>query len=868
MQIDFLFKYYKAVAAFMGRGMSEGKNPKPLRFRKNNGYRSKSNFSYYDAFTDDFGWNQDNVNLLVKAYFGEIDSLSALNAMIEENDVNKLLSASSLNESQRTAVSNAVNYPLSVIKGPPGTGKTETILHIISVLHQLHSDSSIAIAAQNKEAIGNIADEIQNGRFSKLSDCFAVLGNRENRKKQVNALSANSDEYELADNTIRSKATGKVLMRKIVLNLKKKQIEWKCTKAHLEAFPIFTSTIHSLHKIFLTGDTDESINGQFDYVIVDECSLVNGSLGLAVMAMAKRLIIVGDDDQLAPIINEKDDLSELNRYYLSLLRSQRDKNLFRTKYMLGFEQKLDPRNAPEEKSFIRLCLDIFNEKNAYTAPVTALNVHYRCHPAIFGFCRENIYQNIQDMSIFRKDKGCPMRVRWYEGSYFERQDKPVKGKTVSTHTNRRQISIFTNEEWPLLKARFKECIAANKQLPSVCVLCPYKDPIKDIKDMISLDIENDAALRDYVSVSGGEESEDNADIFCLTIHKSQGKGKDIVYLLTGMDLIPEDIDPLTGEFEAPPRPWNQKRRMINVAVSRAKEEFVLITSANSLPVQYLRDYNKNVGKKDKVSISKEQIKLCNMIKKPSKKMSEELFILRLASYIYEQTQADSFSQWNRNTGNMYGFIRSEYRSVFDKTSYVCTLFSKETHSGSGIGRSASANEIVVWKSLVDMFGTDEQINTTLSKIGIELPKTVKLKNGYILSREVPLCELNQKVKRNFSFDYIISREVKTTRGKIKNKLLLAVEIDGNVHRRSVISENENVSLSQRERLDNEKNTFFKNRFKGINVSVIGSGEKSDSELKENTFLLRISTEGNTKNESEIIKQLVLQNDKSDIEIYY
>ena len=218
-------------------------------------------------------------------------------------------------------------------------------------------------------------------------------------------------------------------------------------------------------------------------------------------------------------------------------------------------------------------------------------------------------------------------------------------------------------------------------------------------------------------------------------------------------------------------------------------------------------------------------------------MSEELFILRLASYIYEQTQADSFSQWNRNTGNMYGFIRSEYRSVFDKTSYVCTLFSKETHSGSGIGRSASANEIVVWKSLVDMFGTDEQINTTLSKIGIELPKTVKFKNGYILSREVPLCELNQKVKRNFSFDYIISREVKTTRGKIKNKLLLAVEIDGNVHRRSVISENENVSLSQRERLDNEKNTFFKNRFKGINVSVIGSGEKSDSELKENTFLL-------------------------------
>lgn len=857
MGIDFLFKYYRAVAAFMGRGKAE------QAFQINNDYDGKAAFSYYEAFTDIFGWNENNANLLVKAYFGDAGAISVLNDMTENNDneVNSLLSSSSLNESQKAAVRNAINYPLSIIKGPPGTGKTETILHIISVLHDLRSDSSIAIAAQNKEAIGNIADEIQNGRFSNLFDCFAVLGNRDNRKKQKDALSDKSDEYELADDTISSKATDNVLMIK-------NSSEWKCTKAHLEAFPIFTSTIHSLHKIFITGQTEGSIDVQndnaicqFDYVIVDESSLVNGSLGLAVMARAKRLIIVGDDDQLAPIIREEDDLSELNRYYLSLLSDQRDKKLFRTKYMLGFEQKPDRKNAPEEKSFIRLCLDIFNEENAYAVPVTVLNEHYRCHPAIFGFCRENIYQNI-DMKIARNDKGCPMRVRWYEGSYFERQDKQNKDKIVSTYTNRRQINIFMNEEWPLLKDRFKNCIKDNKQLPSVCILCPYKDPIKDIKGMISKDIESDDDLKGEVAVSGGEEAENDAEIFCLTIHKSQGKGKDIVYLLTGMDLIPADIDPVTGEFEAPPKPWNQKRRMINVAVSRAKEEFVLITSSNSLPVQYLRAYNKNAGKNDKVNISKEQIKLCNKIKK---EMSEELYILRLTSYIYEQTKARGFSQWNKKTGNMYGFIRSKYRSVFDRASYVSTLDSKVFQSENSIGTFPSANEILIWESLINVFGEDDpDLQEPKRNIGFE---SIKFNNGYILSREVPLLLFNSSEEcSNFSIDFVVSREVQASDGETKYKLLLAIEIDGNVHRRNL----ENVSLRFRKYLDENKNNFFIEPYKdkGINFSEIGTDENPDSQLEDKTYLLRISTEGNTENETELIRQLVLENDNSETEIYY
>ena len=120
MGIDFLFKYYRAVAAFMGRGKAE------QAFQINNDYDGKATFSYYEAFTDIFGWNENNANLLVKAYFGDAGAISVLNDMTENNDneVNSLLSSSSLNESQKAAVRNAINYPLSIIKGPPGTGKT------------------------------------------------------------------------------------------------------------------------------------------------------------------------------------------------------------------------------------------------------------------------------------------------------------------------------------------------------------------------------------------------------------------------------------------------------------------------------------------------------------------------------------------------------------------------------------------------------------------------------------------------------------------------------------------------------------------------------------------------------------------------
>ncbi len=80
------------------------------------------------------------------------------------------------NASQMVAVEKAVNNPVSIIEGPPGTGKTQTILNIIA--NALMDKKSIAIVSNNNSATDNVFEKLEKHNFSYLA---AQLGKRENR---------------------------------------------------------------------------------------------------------------------------------------------------------------------------------------------------------------------------------------------------------------------------------------------------------------------------------------------------------------------------------------------------------------------------------------------------------------------------------------------------------------------------------------------------------------------------------------------------------------------------------------------------------------------------------------------------------------
>ena len=85
------------------------------------------------------------------------------------------------NLSQAGATTNAINSRLSIIEGPPGTGKTQTILNIISNI--VMREESVAVASNNNSAVENILEKLNNYGVGFMA---ASLGKAENRENFIN----------------------------------------------------------------------------------------------------------------------------------------------------------------------------------------------------------------------------------------------------------------------------------------------------------------------------------------------------------------------------------------------------------------------------------------------------------------------------------------------------------------------------------------------------------------------------------------------------------------------------------------------------------------------------------------------------------
>lgn len=83
----------------------------------------------------------------------------------------------SFNLSQRAALEQALTHSLSVIEGPPGTGKTQTILNILANL--VLRGQSVAVVSNNNEAVKNVIEKLQKERYGFLA---AFLGKKKNQE--------------------------------------------------------------------------------------------------------------------------------------------------------------------------------------------------------------------------------------------------------------------------------------------------------------------------------------------------------------------------------------------------------------------------------------------------------------------------------------------------------------------------------------------------------------------------------------------------------------------------------------------------------------------------------------------------------------
>lgn len=158
----------------------------------------------------------------------------------------------------------------------------------------------------------------------------------------------------------------------------------------------------------------------------------------------------------------------------------------------------------------------------YTIPQTLLKEHYRCHPKIIDFCNKRFYNN--ELLIMTDDSGEEDTLKVYKSN---------KGNHARKHYSQRQIDII-NEE--IIPYNF------DKEM-TYGIVTPYNNQVKEINQQI----EN--GLAD-------------------TVHKYQGREKDIIIIST--------VDDAISDFADDPN-------LLNVAVSRAKKRLIVVVTGNEIP---------------------------------------------------------------------------------------------------------------------------------------------------------------------------------------------------------------------------------------------------------------------------------------------
>jgi superfamily I DNA and/or RNA helicase/very-short-patch-repair endonuclease len=155
--------------------------------------------------------NQISAEILLKA-LDDIDILELRSALSNYIDgINPAIPAPKetliypfgCNESQKLAVETTLSNSISIVEGPPGTGKTQTILNIVANL--IVQNKTVAIVSNNNAAVSNVSEKLAKYGYGMV---VASLGNNNNKASFFNNLeeqTVNKDFEVLGDRLKKAK---------------------------------------------------------------------------------------------------------------------------------------------------------------------------------------------------------------------------------------------------------------------------------------------------------------------------------------------------------------------------------------------------------------------------------------------------------------------------------------------------------------------------------------------------------------------------------------------------------------------------------------------------------------------------------------
>lgn len=298
---------------------------------------------------------------------------------------------------------------------------------------------------------------------------------------------------------------------------------------HLNAlslvFPVMTCTLLSIRNMLPFSA------GCIDVAILDEAGTIPVHQAFPLLTKTARAIVVGDPLQLEPIVQVGHQTASAfkQEFFLDKGLSERDFRIF------------SPTQISTATAYHRAA--IVDEYGVSQTEVQ-LKEHFRCQRSIISYCQK----------IARYDIDC---ITPPEKSMLSSEDKTQDGPNVVAYHVEGQVEGNLNiGEIEAVQSIFSHLVQKGYRVSDIGVVSPYRAQTDQLRRVLSKQF--------AISTQAAKDS-------IGTIHTFQGSEKAAIILSTKVCLKSDNLD------------WfNRKPNFLNVAVSRAKNLFVLVGNLSVL----------------------------------------------------------------------------------------------------------------------------------------------------------------------------------------------------------------------------------------------------------------------------------------------
>ncbi len=436
--------------------------------------------------------------------------------------------APKLNDSQQAAVNKILSAnELAIVHGPPGTGKTTTLVEAIKALIK-QDKKQILVVAPSNTAVDLLSEKLSDQGLNVLR-----VGNPARVSERLMSL------------TLDSKMTGHASMKEIK-TLKKQANEFK-NMAHKYKRNFGKSERDQRKALFDEAHRIMKDVGKAEQYIIDD--LVSKAQVITATLVGSNHYTVRNLKFNTVVIDEAGQALE-PACWIPILKSQKV-------ILAGDHCQLSPTIKSSEAAKKGLANTLL-EKCASMHPeaVVLLEEQYRMNEAIMGYSSKVFYENklrahssVADHLLFPGDS--PLAFIDTSGCGFDEKlegtssTNPEEAAFLFRHLNHLAAELTDNKEAGFSADNF----------PSIAVISPYKQQIHILKEQLA----HSPALQKY-----GDKISVN------TIDSFQGQERDIVYISMTRSNAEGEIGFLSDI------------RRMNVAMTRARKKLVVIGDSGTL----------------------------------------------------------------------------------------------------------------------------------------------------------------------------------------------------------------------------------------------------------------------------------------------